>query len=93
MYSPSGEFLEIAKAIPVNQLPPVVLEYVKTYYKGSSISTNGKIETKMGVTFSDLNYITIQRDGKILAVGGAVTGLESTDSFVLARYSFVSTPW
>ena len=52
----------------------------------SSFSTNGRTKTLMGVNFSNLNYITIQNDGKILAVGGAVMGLQSTDSFALARY-------
>jgi hypothetical protein len=37
-----------------------------------SFSPNGKIETKMGITFSDLNYIT-QCDGKILAVGPSLS--------------------
>lgn len=37
MYAPSGEFLEIAKAIPVKQLPPAALEYVKSHYKAASI--------------------------------------------------------
>ena len=38
LFAPSGQFIEIAKAISVKQLPASALSYVKTHYKGSVIS-------------------------------------------------------
>ena len=38
VFTPAGNFLEIAKAIPVAQLPGEALNYIKMHYKGTVIS-------------------------------------------------------
>lgn len=47
-FTPSGEFVEEVDAIPVNQLPPVVFEYVKTNYKGTKIKEAGRVTNAAG---------------------------------------------
>lgn len=42
-FTPSGEFIEIVKAIPVTQLPARVAPYVKQHYKGAKITEAGKV--------------------------------------------------
>lgn len=46
--TPSGEFIEIVKAIPVSQLPTPVISYVKAHYKGAKITEAGKITDAKG---------------------------------------------
>jgi putative PepSY-like beta-lactamase-inhibitor len=47
-YTPSGDFIEIVKAIPVNQLPKSVISYVKEHYKGAKITEAGKVTDAQG---------------------------------------------
>ncbi len=47
-FTPSGEFIEIVKAIPVSQLPAPVLSYVKAHYKGAKITEAGKVTDAKG---------------------------------------------
>lgn len=42
-FTPKGEFVEEVDAIPVNQLPPAVFEYVKTNYKGAKVKEAGRV--------------------------------------------------
>jgi uncharacterized protein YxeA len=42
-FTPSGNFIEIVKAISVNQLPPNVIAYVKQHYQGAAITEAGKV--------------------------------------------------
>ena len=48
LFTPSGNFIEIVKAIPVNELPKSTLAYVKTHYKGEKINEAGKITDANG---------------------------------------------
>ncbi len=48
MFTPSGEFIEMVKAIPVSQLPAPVLSYVKAHYKGAKITEAGKATDAKG---------------------------------------------
>ncbi|SCW56229.1 PepSY-like domain-containing protein [Mucilaginibacter sp. NFR10] len=47
-FTPKGEFVEEGDAIPVNQLPPAVFEYVKTNYKGTKIKEAGRVTNAAG---------------------------------------------
>ncbi|WP_114938369.1 PepSY-like domain-containing protein [Mucilaginibacter endophyticus] len=47
-FKPSGEFVEEVDAIPVNQLPATVFEYVKTNYKGAKIKEAGRVTNATG---------------------------------------------
>ena len=49
-FTPSGDFIEIVKAIPVSQLPPVILTYIKDNYKGMKIKEAGKVTDAKGKT-------------------------------------------
>lgn len=48
MFSPSGEFLELVKAIPVKQLPAPAIAYVKANYKGATITEAGLVTDAAG---------------------------------------------
>jgi hypothetical protein len=50
-YSPSGQFIEIVKAITVSQLPEKVTAYVKQHYNGAKIIEAGKVTDAKGQTF------------------------------------------
>jgi Putative beta-lactamase-inhibitor-like, PepSY-like len=63
LFAPSGQFIEIAKAISVKQLPASALSYVKTHYKGSSINeaalvtdAKGKISYEAEVNHKDVVF-------------------------------------
>ncbi len=63
MFTPSGSFIEIVKAIPVSKLPEAVAPYVKTHYKGAKINeaglvtdANGKITYEAEVKGKDLIF-------------------------------------
>lgn len=43
MLTPSGDFIEIVKAISISELPKSTLDYVKTHYKGEKINEAGKV--------------------------------------------------
>ena len=47
-FSPSGDFIEIVKAIPVSQLPKSISVYVKEHYKGAKITEAGKVTDAHG---------------------------------------------
>ncbi|HEY8658774.1 MAG TPA: PepSY-like domain-containing protein [Hanamia sp.] len=47
-FTPSGNFIEIVKAIPVNQLPPNVATYVKQHYNGAKVTEAGKVTDAKG---------------------------------------------
>jgi len=47
-FTPKGEFVEEVDAIPVNQLPSAVFEYVKTNYKGAKIKEAGRVTDATG---------------------------------------------
>jgi hypothetical protein len=49
-FTPSGNFIEIVNAIPVNQLPKATLDYVKAHYKGAKITEAGKVTDAKGKT-------------------------------------------
>ena len=49
-FTPAGEFIEIVKAMPVSQLPPAVLAYVKAHYNGAKITEAGKVTDAKGKT-------------------------------------------
>ncbi len=48
LFTPTGEFLEIVEAVPVNELPAASLQYVKTHYKSTQIKEAGKVTDKNG---------------------------------------------
>jgi hypothetical protein len=63
LFAPSGQFIEIAKAISVNQLPASALGYVKNHYKGSSINeaslvtdAKGKVSYEAEVNHKDVVF-------------------------------------
>jgi hypothetical protein len=47
-FTPSGNFIEIVKTIPVSQLPEPVFAYVKEHYKGAKVTEAGKITDAQG---------------------------------------------
>lgn len=47
-FSPKGEFIEIVKAISINELPKAVLVYVKQHYKGAKIAEAGRVTDAKG---------------------------------------------
>lgn len=49
-YTPSGNFIEIVKAISVNELPADVASYVKQHYNGAKITEAGKVTDAKGKT-------------------------------------------
>ena len=50
-FTPTGDFIEIVKAIPVSQLPKSVMAYVKGHYKGAKITEAGKVTDAQGKMF------------------------------------------
>jgi len=69
-FTPSGNFIEIVKAIAVNQLPPNVSTYVKQHYNGAKITEAGKVTDAKG----NLSYeaevkgrdVIFDKDGKFV---------------------------
>ncbi|HYM93808.1 MAG TPA: PepSY-like domain-containing protein [Chitinophagaceae bacterium] len=47
-FTPSGDFVEIVEAIPVNSLPKQVISYIKEHYKGARITEAGKVTDAKG---------------------------------------------
>lgn len=74
LYTPSGRFIEIAKAIEVSQLPASALSYLKSHYKSSVneaaliTDANGKVTYEAEVAHKDVvfsqqgNYIKTEKD-------------------------------
>ena len=50
VFTPSGSFVEIVKAISVTDLPKNVAPYVKRHYKGAKIREAGKVTDAAGKT-------------------------------------------
>lgn len=50
MFTPTGTFIEIVKAIPVADLPKNIAPYVKAHYKGAKIKEAGKVTDAAGKT-------------------------------------------
>jgi predicted nucleotidyltransferase len=48
IFTPSGIFVEIVVAIPVNELPKHVIAYVSQNYKGATIKEAGKVTDASG---------------------------------------------
>lgn len=48
MFTPSGNFIEIVKAIPVNKLPQSVAPYVKAHYNNATIIEAGRVTDANG---------------------------------------------
>lgn len=46
--TPAGDFIEIVKAMPVNQLPKAITTYIKSNYKGMKIAEAGKVTDAQG---------------------------------------------
>ncbi len=62
-YTPSGQFLEIVKAIPTKDLPKGVLTYAKEHYKttkfgdvGRATDANGKISYEVEIHSKDVIF-------------------------------------
>lgn len=47
-FTPKGEFIEIVKAISVNELPQSVPGYVKQHYKGAKVAEAGRVTDAKG---------------------------------------------
>ena len=47
-FTPAGDFIEIVNAIPISQLPELVIVYINRHYKGARISEAGKITDAKG---------------------------------------------
>jgi dihydroxyacetone kinase-like predicted kinase len=50
VFTPTGTFIEIVKAIPVADLPKNIASYVKAHYKGAKIKEAGKVTDAAGKT-------------------------------------------
>jgi hypothetical protein len=62
-YTPSGQFIEIVKAIPVKDLPKGVLTYAKEHYKttkfgdvGRATDANGKVAYEVEIQGKDVIF-------------------------------------
>ena len=53
-FTPSGEFVEIVKVVPVNSIPKNIVAYVHSHYKGSSITEAGKVTDAQGKKFYEV---------------------------------------
>ncbi|HZY37769.1 MAG TPA: PepSY-like domain-containing protein [Mucilaginibacter sp.] len=49
-FTPSGDFVEIVKAIPVSSLPKNVVPYIKVHYKGARVTEAGHVTDAAGKT-------------------------------------------
>jgi hypothetical protein len=50
-FTPAGQFIEIVKAIPVNELPKAVKSYVKDHFNNAKISEAGRVTDAKGKIF------------------------------------------
>jgi hypothetical protein len=48
VFTPSGEFVEIVRAIQVSDLPKVVAPYIKAHYDGAKIKEAGRVTDAAG---------------------------------------------
>lgn len=49
MFTPTGSFVEIVKAIKVSELPASVAPYVKAHFKGAKINEAGLVTNAKGI--------------------------------------------
>jgi hypothetical protein len=47
-FTPSGNFIEMVKSIPISELPKPVISYVKEHYNGVQIKEAGKVTDAQG---------------------------------------------
>ena len=70
--TPSGDFIEFVKAIPVNELPKEATAYIKTHYKGAKITEAGKVTDAHGNIFYEAEVhkkdIVFDEHGKFVKV-------------------------
>ena len=70
MFTPSGSFLEIVKAIPVSQLPASVLTYVKEHEHGAKIKEAAFVTDSKGTVTYEAEIkgkeLIFDKDGKFL---------------------------
>jgi hypothetical protein len=50
VFTPSGDFVEIVKAISITELPKTVAPYVKAHYNGAKIKEAGRVTDAAGKT-------------------------------------------
>ena len=48
IFTPSGNFIEIVQAIPIDQLPASIVPYVAKHYNGAKIKEAGKVTDASG---------------------------------------------
>jgi len=48
IFTPSGNFIEIVQAIPLNQLPASIAPYIAKHYNGAKIKETGKVTDASG---------------------------------------------
>jgi hypothetical protein len=48
IFTPSGKFIEIVQAIPIDQLPTSIVPYVTKHYSGAKIKEAGKVTDASG---------------------------------------------
>jgi hypothetical protein len=71
-FTPAGNFVEIVKAIPVDQLPKPALEYIKMHYKNAKVKEAGMVTDAAGKTFYEAEVngkdIVFDASGKFVKV-------------------------
>lgn len=50
VFTPTGLFVEIVKAIPVSELPKPIAPYIAAHYKGAKIKEAGRVTDAVGKT-------------------------------------------
>lgn len=70
MFTPSGTFIEIVKAIKVSSLPKPVAPYVAAHYKGAKIREAGRVTDAAGKTMYEAEIkggdLIFDENGKFL---------------------------
>ena len=70
VFTPTGDFLEIVKTIPVSQLPAPALAYVKSHEHGAKISEAGLVTDAKGIVTYEAEIkgkeLIFDQSGKIL---------------------------
>ena len=69
-FTPSGDFVEIVKAISITDLPKTVAPYVKAHYKGAKIKEAGRVTDAAGKTMYEAEIkggdLIFDEDGNFL---------------------------
>jgi Putative beta-lactamase-inhibitor-like, PepSY-like len=69
-YTPTGEFVEIVKAISVSALPKNIASYVKSHYKGAKIKEAGLVTDAKGTTMYEAEIkggdLIFDKDGNFI---------------------------